>query len=370
MSVLFSSFPIRKLVLPNRIVVSPMCQYLAVDGKPTHWHLIHLGTMAQSGAGMLCIEATAVEPAGRITPGDLGLWDDQTEAALRQVLQGVRQDSNVAVTIQLAHAGRKGSSRVPWEGGELISPDAGGWTTFAPSPIAQKEGETVPQALDANGLARIREAFAAAARRAHHLGIDGIEIHGAHGYLLHQFLSPLSNRRTDRYGGSLESRLRFPLEVFEAVRATFPDDKPVGFKVSATDWVEGGWDLEQTIELARELKKRGADWITVSSGGVSPLQKITLKPGYQVPFAQAVKSATGINTIAVGLITEAQQAEEIVTSGKSDLVALARGMLYDPRWPWHAAAELGATVDAPPPYWRAPPHQYSGIFRNTRHGAR
>jgi 2,4-dienoyl-CoA reductase-like NADH-dependent reductase (Old Yellow Enzyme family) len=347
-----------------------MCQYLAVDGKPTHWHLIHLGTMAQSGAGMLCIEATAVEPAGRITPGDLGLWDDQTEAALGQVLQGVRQDSNVAVTIQLAHAGRKGSSRVPWEGGELISPDAGGWTTFAPSPIAQKEGETAPQALDANGLARIRGAFAAAARRAHNLGIDGIEIHGAHGYLLHQFLSPLSNRRTDRYGGSLESRLRFPLEVFEAVRAKFPDDKPVGFKVSATDWVEGGWDLEQTIELARELKKRGADWITVSSGGVSPLQKITLKPGYQVPFAQAVKSASGINTIAVGLITEAQQAEEIVSSGKSDLVALARGMLYDPRWPWHAAAELGATVDAPPPYWRAPPHQYSGIFRNTRHGAR
>jgi NADPH2 dehydrogenase len=370
MSVLFSPFPLRKLVLPNRIVVSPMCQYVAVDGKPTHWHLIHLGTMALSGAGMLGIEATAVEPAGRITPGDLGLWDDQTEAALRQVLQAVRQDSNVAVTIQLAHAGRKGSSQVPWEGGELISPDAGGWTTFAPSPIPHKEGETAPQALDANGLARVRGAFVAATRRAHSLGIDAIEIHGAHGYLLHQFLSPLSNRRTDQYGGSLENRLRFPLEVFEAVRATFPDDKPVGFKVSATDWVEGGWDLEQTIELARGLKRRGADWIDVSSGGVSPLQKITLKPGYQVPFAQAVKSATGINTIAVGLITGAQQAEEIVTSGKADLVALARGMLYDPRWPWHAAAELGGMVDAPPPYWRAPPHQYSGIFKHTRYGTR
>ena len=370
MSALFSPLSLRGLVLPNRIVVSPMCQYMAQSGKPTGWHLIHLGTMAISGAGMVCIEASAVEPEGRITPADLGFWDDETEAALRGVLQSVRQHSKVAITIQLAHAGRKASSRVPWEGGQLIPVSEGGWIPFAPSPLPHRQGETLPQALDAAGLDRVRAAFAAAAKRAHRLGLDGIEIHAAHGYLLHEFLSPLSNQRTDGYGGSLERRLRFPLEVFEAVRAEFPDDKPVGVKVSATDWVEGGWDLEQTIEFARELKKRGVDWVDVSSGGVSPMQKIPLGPAYQVPFARAVKEATGVNTIAVGLITGAPQAEEIVASGAADAVALARAMLYDPRWPWHAAAELGASVEAPPPYWRAAPNEYSRIFNNARFGAR
>ena len=293
-----------------------------------------------------------------------------TEAALKPVLTAIREYSKIAVVMQLAHAGRKASSQVPWEGGQLIPVSAGGWLPYAPSALPHKEGETAPRALDAVGLLRVREAFVASAKRAARLGIDGVEIHAAHGYLLHQFLSPIANHRADEYGGSLKNRMRFPLEVFDAVRAVFPADKPVGVKVSATDWVDGGWDIEQTIVFAKELKKREVDWIAVSSGGISPLQKITLGPGYQVPFAQAVKEATGVNTVAVGLITEAQQAEQIIASGRADLIALARAMLYDPRWPWHAAAELGATVAAPPPYWRAPPREQSALFRDTAFGMR
>jgi 2,4-dienoyl-CoA reductase-like NADH-dependent reductase (Old Yellow Enzyme family) len=347
-----------------------MCQYSANDGEPNIWHLIHIGNLALSGAGMLCFEGTAVEPKGRITPGDLGLWDDKTEAAFQPVLAAVRKNSKIAVTIQLAHAGRKGSSRVPWEGGEQISVSEGGWITDAPSAVAHKQGETKPAALDAAGMARIRALFAEAARRADRLGIDGLEIHGAHGYLIHEFLSPIANQRTDEYGGSLKNRMRFPLEIFDAVRAAFPDDKPVGVKVSATDWIEGGWDLAQSVEYARELKERGADWITASSGGISPLQKITVGPGYQVPFAEEVKGGAQVNTIAVGLITDAKQAEDIIASGKADLVAFARAMLYDPRWPWHAAAQLGATVEAPPQYWRSQPHGLGGLFGNVASGLR
>jgi len=368
-SALFSPVDLRGMAVSNRIVVSPMCQYVAVNGAATSWHLIHLGGLALSGAGTLCIEATAVEPEGRITPGCLGLWDEATAQALEPVVAAVRQYSTARLVMQLAHAGRKGSSRVPWEGGQLIPVDAGGWEMVAPSAIAQKDGERPPMSLDSAGLVRIREAFAAATRRADRLGIDGIEIHAAHGYLLHQFLSPIANRRTDQYGGSLENRMRYPLEVYAAVRAALPATKPVGVKVSATDWVEGGWDLEQTVAFATELQKRGVDWITTSSGGVSPLQRIPVEPGYQVPFAQAVR-ATGVHTVAVGLITDPRQAEEIVASGKADSVALARAMLYDPRWGWHAAAVLGAIVDAPPSYWRAPPHGLNGIFRNPSHGAR
>lgn len=371
MSILFSPVSLRSLTLPNRIVVSPMCQYVAEEGRATTWHLIHLGHMALSGAGLLCIEATAVEPEGRITAGDLGLWDDTTEAALRPVLAAIRQHSKIGVIMQLAHAGRKASSDVPWEGGQLVPVSAGGWVPVAPSAVPQRDGELPPAALDVTGMQRIREAFVASARRAMRLGLDGIEIHGAHGYLLHEFLSPIANRRTDQYGGSLENRMRFPLEVFDAVRAEVPADKPVGVKVSATDWIDRGWDVAQTIAFAQELKQRGVDWISVSSGGISPLQKITLGPGYQVPFAQVVKQATGVNTIAVGLITQARQAEELLASGQADQVALARAMLYDPRWGWHAAAELGATIDdAPPSYWRAPPHEHSGLFRHATHGAR
>ena len=333
MSTLFSPIRLRDLALPNRIMVAPMCQYSAENGEANDWHFTHINSLALSGAAMFCIEATHVEAIGRITPGCLGLWNDATEAALKPILASVRKHSKIAVAMQLAHAGRKGSSHKPWEGGQQIPLAEGGWQTEAPSAVPHKEGEVPPLRARRAGLgARARRPSSTAAKRAVRLGIDALELHSAHGYLLHQFLSPIANKRTDQYGGSLQNRMRYPLEVFDAVREVFPADKPVGVKVSATDWVEGGWDIEQTIEFAQELKKRGVDWIDVSSGGVSPLQKIPLGPGYQVPFAQAVKQATGVTTMAVGLITEARQAEEIVASGKADMVALARGMLYDPRW--------------------------------------
>jgi NADPH2 dehydrogenase len=370
MSVLFSPIKLRGLALPNRIMVAPMCQYSAVDGAATDWHFTHINSLALSGAAMFCIEATGVEPIGRITPGCLGLFDEATEAALEPILASVRRHSRAAIAMQLAHAGRKASSHRPWEGGQQIPIGKGGWQAEGPSAVPHKEGEAPPLALDDAGLARVRDAFVATARRAERLGIDALELHCAHGYLLHQFLSPISNRRTDRYGGSLQNRMRFPLEVFEAIRAAFPSQKPVGIKVSATDWVEGGWDLAQTIEFAKELRTRGLDWIDVSSGGVSPLQKIPLGPGYQVPLAEKIRQATGLVTIAVGLITQARQAEEIIASGQAEMIALARGMLYDPRWGWHAAAELGGHVDAPPPYWRAPPHEQKDLFGATSFGSR
>ena len=370
MSALFSPIRLRGLALPNRIMVAPMCQYSAVNGEANDWHFTHINTLALSGAAIFCIEATAVEPIGRITPGCLGLWNDATEAALQPILASARRHSKIAVMMQLAHAGRKASSHVPWEGGQQIAIEQGGWQAEGPSAVPHKEGEAPPKAFDAQGLARVRDAFVATAKRADRLGIDGLELHSAHGYLLHQFLSPISNRRTDQYGGSLQNRMRYPLEVFDAIRAVFPADKPVGVKVSATDWVEGGWDLAQTIEFARELKKRGVDWIDASSGGVSPKQKIPLGPGYQVPFAEGIRQATGVTTMAVGLITEAKQAEAIVASGQADMVALARAMLYDPRWGWHAAAELGGQVDAPPQYWRSQPSTQKALFGATTFGAR
>ncbi len=370
MSALFSPIKLRGLELANRIMVSPMCQYSALDGSATDWHFTHINSLALSGAAMFCIEATHVEAIGRITPGCLGLYSDANEAVLKPILAAARKYSKAAIAMQLAHAGRKGSSARPWEGGQQLTLSQGGWQAVAPSAVPQKESETPPLTLDEAGLARVRDAFVASARRAERLGIDALELHGAHGYLLHQFLSPIANKRTDKYGGSLENRMRFPLEVFDAVRAVFPDHKPIGFRVSSTDWVEGGWDLPQTIALAKELKKRGVDWIDASSGGVSPLQKIPLGPGYQVGFAQAIKEATGITTMAVGLITQAKQAEDIIASGKADMVTLARGMLYDPRWGWHAAAELGGHVTAPPAYWRAPPHEQKDLFGATTFGTR
>jgi 2,4-dienoyl-CoA reductase-like NADH-dependent reductase (Old Yellow Enzyme family) len=370
MSALFSPIKLRGLNLPNRIMVAPMCQYSAVNGAANDWHFTHINTLALSGAAMFCIEATHVEAIGRITPGCLGLYNEATEAALKPILASVRKHSKTAVAMQLAHAGRKGSSHVPWNGGQQIPFTEGGWQTEGPSAVPHKGGEAPPLALDASGLVRVRDAFVAAAKRAERLGIDALELHSAHGYLLHQFLSPIANKRTDQYGGSLQNRMRYPLEVFDAVRAAFPDNKPLGIKVSSTDWVEGGWDLAQTIEYASELKKRGVDWIDASSGGVSPLQKIPLGPGYQVPFAQAIKEATGVTTMAVGLITEAKQAEEIVASGKADMVALARAMLYDPRWGWHSAAELGGEVAAPPQYLRSQPSTQKALFGATTFGAR
>jgi len=368
---LFEPMRLGPLSLDNRILIAPMCQYSASEGTPGDWHLIHLGHLALSGAGLLILEATAVEAEGRITPGDLGLYSDANEAGLARVLAAVRAHSSMPVAMQLGHAGRKASSRAPWEGGAQIRPgEPGGWKAFAPSAVPHAPGEDVPLALDAEGLARVREAFVAAARRAARLGIEGIEIHAAHGYLLHQFLSPLANHRDDAYGGSLENRLRFPLEVFDAVRAVFPAERPVWVRVSAVDWVEGGWDLEGTVAFAKALEARGCAAIHVSSGGVSPKQAIALGAGYQVPFAERVKAEVGIPVIAVGLITEARQAEAILAEGKADAISLARAILYDPRWPWHAAAELGAQVKAPVQYWRSQPREFKDLFENAKFGAR
>jgi 2,4-dienoyl-CoA reductase-like NADH-dependent reductase (Old Yellow Enzyme family) len=365
MSVLFTPYRVGSLELGNRIVIAPMCQYSADEGRATDWHVIHLGNLALSGAGILITEATAVTPEGRISPDDLGLWSDGTEEALGRVLGIVRRYSTMPIAIQLAHAGRKASTRVPWEGGKQIRPGEGrGWPTVAPSALPFGEGEDPPLALDGDGIAALRAAFGEAARRAGRLGLDAVQIHGAHGYLLHQFLSPLSNLREDAYGGTLENRMRFPLEVFDAVRAAFPAVRPVSVRVSGTDWAEGGWDLEQTIAFARELKARGCDAIHVSSGGLTPRQRIPVGPSYQVPLARAVKAATGLPTIAVGLITGYDQAEAIVGTGDADMVAIARTILYEPRWPWHAAAHLGATVKAPKQYLRSQPHRYRNLFED------
>lgn len=370
MSQLFTPFRIGELAVDNRIVIAPMCQYSADSGLATDWHLIHLGHLALSGAGLLMLEATAVEPEGRITPDDLGLWSDDCERALGRVLESVRRHSAMPLAIQLAHAGRKASSHVPWRGGKQLAPEQGGWSAVAPSAEAYAPGEVAPLALDRDGLQRVRDAFAMAARRSARLGLDAIEIHAAHGYLLHEFLSPLSNTRGDEYGGPAANRMRFPLEVFDAVRAAVPSAMPVGIRISATDWVEGGWDLEQSVALGHALRERGCSFIHVSSGGLAPQQRIQPGPGYQVPLAQRMRSETGLPTMAVGLITDAHQAEAIVAEGQADFVALARGILYDPRWPWHAAATLGAQVQAPPQYWRSPPAAAGDLFAGARVGQR
>jgi 2,4-dienoyl-CoA reductase-like NADH-dependent reductase (Old Yellow Enzyme family) len=363
MSQLFTLFALGRQTLENRIVIAPMCQYSALEGCASDWHLIHLGQLALSGAGLLFIEATAVTPQGRISPNDLGLWSDANEAALGRVLEGVRAYSHMPIAIQLAHAGRKASTAVPWAGHAQLSIEQGGWQTQAPSPLPWTEGERPPSALGREGMRKIRQAFVSAAIRAHRLGIEVIEIHAAHGYLLHEFLSPLSNRREDEYGDSLEQRMRFPLEVFEAVREAVPSEVPVGIRISATDWIEGGWEVTQSLAFAEALKQRECAFIHVSSGGLSPAQKIAAAPGFQVPLAERIRRETGLPTIAVGLITEPQQAELIVAYGQADLVALARGILYNPRWPWHAAAALGAQVTAPPQYWRSAPSARVGLFK-------
>ena len=363
MSHLFTPLKLGTLELDNRIVIAPMCQYSADNGKTTRWHDMHLGNLAQSGAGLLIIEATAIEPEGRITYGDVGLWDDETEAALSKTLNAVRSHSDMPIAIQLAHAGRKASCEKPWDGGGAIAPDhKNGWQVVAPSAVPVRAGDPAPEALGTSRIGEIIQGFADAAKRADHLGIDAIEIHSAHGYLLHNFLSPHANKRQDAYGGSLENRMRIVLEVYDAVRAAFDPAKPVGIRISASDWVDGGWDIDQSVELAKALKERGCDFIHVSSGGLHIDQKIPLGPNYQVPFADRIKAETGMTTIAVGLITEAEQAEAIVFTGQADAIALARGILYDPRWPWHAAATLGAEVKAANQYLRCQPRVLKKLF--------
>lgn len=370
MPVLFSPLRLGPLQLPNRIVIAPMCQYSAVAGNATDWHLIHLGQLALSGAGLLIVEATAVSAVGRITPGCLGLYNDANEAALARVLQAVRAHSAMPLAIQLGHAGRKASSHTPWDGGQLIAADQGGWATVAPSALAHGAGEAPPLALDAAGLQQVLGEFVDSARRAVRLGFQAIELHAAHGYLLHQFLSPLANQRQDEFGGSAENRMRFPLAVFDAVRAAVPAGVAVGLRLSATDWVDGGWDVADSVAFTQALKRRGADFIHVSSGGVSPRQKIPIAPGYQVHLAEQIKREAGLPTLAVGLITEPQQAEAIVASGQADAVAIARAMLYNPRWPWHAAATLGAQVQAPRQYWRSQPRGMTQLFGDVKIGMR
>ncbi len=371
MSTLFSPWQLGALALPNRIVIAPMCQYSAVDGVVNDWHLMHLGQLALSGAGLLIIEATAVERRGRITTGCLALHDDAQEAALRHLTGALRAHAPIKLAIQLGHAGRKASSQAPWDGGQQVRASSpAGWPAVSASALPHGPAEEAPTALDADGLRRVRLAFADAARRAVRSGVEGIELHAAHGYLLHQFLSPISNQRTDAYGGSLDKRLRFPLEVFDAARAAVPAEVPVWVRVSATDWVDGGWDLDSTIAFSQALHRRGCAAIHVSSGGISPLQRITLGPGYQLPFAQAIKAAVGLPTIACGLITEPEQADQVIAQGQADAVALARAMLYNPRWPWHAAAKLGAQVHAPRQYWRSQPRELKDLFIGLQFGAR
>lgn len=368
---LFEPLDLGTLTLANRIVIAPMCQYSADNGSASDWHMMHLGSLSLSGAGLLIFEATGVSPEARITAWDLGLYSDENEAALARVIAAIRVHSGIPLAIQLAHAGRKASSAKPWDGGTQIqASDPMGWRTKAPSALPHSEGEEAPEALGAAGLEKVVDDFVQAARRSVALGLQGIELHAAHGYLLHQFLSPIANRRDDEYGGSLENRMRFPLAVFDAVKAAVPDSFPVWVRVSASDWVEGGWDIEGTIAFSKALEERGCAAMHVSSGGVSPDQRIEVGPGYQLHFAEAVKKAVSIPVIGVGLITDARQAEQVIQDGQADAVALARAMLYDPRWPWHAAAELGASVAAPPQYFRCQPHGLKDLFEAASHGQR
>ncbi len=365
MSLLFTPFtfdaPRGPLTLPNRIVIAPMCQYSAQDGLATDWHLTHWTQLLNSGAGLLTLEATAVSPEGRITPACLGLWDDATQAALHDKLDRARHNAPaMPVCMQISHAGRKASSEVPWRGGMLIAPQDGGWLPLGPSALPHLPQEPAPAELTLEGIAKIQADFIATARRAQAMGIDAIELHGAHGYLLHEFLSPISNQRRDAYGGSFENRIRFVMEIFEGVREVF--DGALGIRLSGTDWVDGGWTIEETAELSEQVKAAGAQFVHVSSGGVSPLQKIAIGPEYQVHLARAVKARTGLPTMAVGLITEPAQAEGVLQRGDADLVALARAFLYNPRWGWHAAATLQGQVQASSPYWRCLPKEAAGIF--------
>jgi 2,4-dienoyl-CoA reductase-like NADH-dependent reductase (Old Yellow Enzyme family) len=373
LSHLFSEFtltsPSGPITLANRAVVAPMCQYSAQEGQASDWHLMHWGSLLNSGAAMFIIEATGVTPQGRITPFCLGLWDDATAAALDDKLNRARKLApQVPVCIQLAHAGRKASSAAPWEGGQLLDAAHGGWSTQGPSAVPHLPQETPPKELSVQDMADITQAFVEAAKRAEAIGIEAIELHGAHGYLIHQFLSPIANHRTDAYGGNFDGRTRFPMEVFQAVRAVFKG--ALGMRISASDWVENGWTPEETADFSLRLKLAGADFVHISSGGVSSQQKIAIGPDYQVPFAKLVKQKTGMPTIAVGLITEPQQAEDIVARGDADLIALARAFLYKPRWVWEAAAALNGKVTASPQYWRCMPREAQGIFDSVHMGQR
>jgi 2,4-dienoyl-CoA reductase-like NADH-dependent reductase (Old Yellow Enzyme family) len=354
-SALFSSIRLAGLELPNRLVVSPMCQYSAENGSATDWHLMHLGMLANSGAALVVVEATAVEAIGRITHGCLGLWSDDNEAALARVLKSVRRAGTAKLGIQLAHAARKASAHLPWEGGLSLKPDQNPWPTIAASPLPFGENWHVPAEVSEADMARITEAFVAAAKRAQRIGFDEIELHMAHGYLFHGFMSPISNKRTDAYGGSLANRLKFPLAVTRAVRNAVPPNVPLGARITGSDWREGGLTADDAVVIAKALKAGGLDFIDVSSGGVTYDTRNPSEPGYNVPIAERIKREAGIVTRVVGLVYQPAQAEAIVRDGKADMIAMARAFLDDPHWGWHAARTLGADIPRPPQYLRAGP---------------
>ena len=360
MSRLFTAVALGPRIAPNRIAVSPMCQYSATSGMPTDWHLQNTMTHAMSGAGLVMMEATAVEERGRITHGCLGIYSDNHQAAIAKVVAAAREvaPTGVLFGIQLAHAGRKGSAHRPWEGGKPLGPGEQPWITVAPSPMAFGEGWPLPQELATAELEVIKQAFVLAARRATAAGFDVIELHAAHGYLIHQFLSPLSNGRQDAYGRS--GRRTFPLEVARAVRDVVPRSRVLGARITGTDWVEGGVTVGDAVELAGELESAGYDYVCVSSGGIVPAAKIPVGPGYQVPFAEAVKKATTLKVRTVGMIAGVAQAEEVIATNRADMIAMARAIIDDPRWPWHAAAQLGVEIPRPDQYARAAPGQWPG----------
>lgn len=349
---LFRSFTLRNIRFRNRIFVSPMCQYSSDDGFANDWHLVHLGGMAKGGAGLVIAEATAVESRGRISPLDLGIWKDEHVEVLQRITTFIKGQGSVA-GIQLAHAGRKASTAPPWDGGGVLTEGTGSWTTVAPSPVAFREGDPLPEELTVVQIEELVERFVEAAERSLAAGFEVIELHMAHGYLLHQFLSPLVNQRTDQFGGSLENRMRFPLLVAGAVRKRWPDNLPLFVRISATDWTAGGWDLEQSIELSRRLKDLGVDFIDTSTGGAIPHAPIPVAPLFQVPFAEQIRQEAGIATGAVGMITTAAQAEDILATGSADAVLLARAFLRDPHWPMRAAIALGEAPPRPVQYQRA-----------------
>ena len=352
MSLLFSPLRLRELTFRNRVFVSPMCQYSSRDGLPTEWHLVHLGSRAVGGAGLVMVEASGVAPAGRISPDDSGIWSERHAEAFEPIVAFIRAQGAVA-GIQLAHAGRKASTAVPWEGGGPLGPEQRGWQTLAPSAVPFAEGYPVPREMQLADIDALVGQFEQAARHSLRAGFQLVELHMAHGYLLHSFLSPLSNRRADDYGGSLENRARLPLRVAQAVRAIWPQDLPVFARISATDWVDGGWDIEQSIQLARWLKQAGIDLVDCSSGGLTADARIPVGPGFQTPFAEAIRRAAALPTGAVGMITDPVQAEHILRTGQADAVFLARQLLRDPHWPLHAARALGADVAWPVQYDRA-----------------
>jgi 2,4-dienoyl-CoA reductase-like NADH-dependent reductase (Old Yellow Enzyme family) len=362
-SQLFTPFSVGSMMLANRVTIAPMCQYSAINGTMTDWHLMHLGTLAISGASMLVIEATGIAPEGRITRHCTGLYSDENESALKRVIDYCRTISPIRIGVQIGHAGRKASTHRPWEGRAFLKNGEGAWDTVAPSALPLAPGWPTPHALTRTEMEEVKRAFVAAALRAVRAGVDFVELHSTHGYLLCEFLSPLSNRRDDAYGGGLENRMRFPLEVFEAVRAALPPEKSVGAKISGTDFADGGWMPADAVAYARELKRRGCAYVTVSGGGVVLDAKVPAAPGYQVPYAERVRKETGITTGAVGLITDPHQAEEIIANGRADFVSLARAMLFNPRWPQHAAIVLGAEARYAPQYERAAPTAWAPARR-------